>query len=69
MQTMKIDFTEREEQICKCVMDGDSIDEIAAKVFVSPATVKTHLRHIYLKTKCRDRYKLIAFLHRNKQDD
>ncbi len=42
-------LTEREWEIVRHVSLGESTDEIASALFISPATVHTHLDHIYKK--------------------
>ncbi len=40
----------KEAEILSYIMRGDTRREIGAALFVSPETVKTHIRHIYGKT-------------------
>jgi DNA-binding NarL/FixJ family response regulator len=49
-------LTSREREIVRLVGAGRSNAEIAAALFVSSATVKTHLAHIYDKLGARSRY-------------
>ena len=42
-------LSEREWEIVRHVSRGESNDEIARALFISPATVHTHLDHIYKK--------------------
>ena len=42
-------LTEREIEVLHGVVDGLTNAEIADRLFVSPTTVKTHIRHIYEK--------------------
>jgi len=42
---------------------GLSNQEIAASLFVSEATVKTHINRIFAKTQSRDRAQAIAYAH------
>jgi NarL family two-component system response regulator LiaR len=48
-------LSERELEVLNCVVDGLSNNEIAAKLFLSPQTVKTHLSHIMEKLSASDR--------------
>ena len=43
---------------------GHSNAEIAAVLFVSEATVKTHINHIFAKTGVRDRAQLVGYAFR-----
>ncbi len=43
---------------------GLSNDEIAARLVLSPATVKTHVNHAMAKVSARDRAQLVVFAHR-----
>jgi len=42
-------LTAQETQVARLVIEGDTNREAAAKLFISPATVEYHLRHIYEK--------------------
>ncbi|MCA0267780.1 MAG: response regulator transcription factor [Bacteroidetes bacterium] len=44
-----LDLTEREVETLRGIVDGLSNVEIAERLFVSPSTVKTHVKHIYEK--------------------
>jgi DNA-binding NarL/FixJ family response regulator len=44
---------------------GLSNAEIAAALFVSEATVKTHINHIFTKTGLRDRAQLVGYPFRH----
>ena len=44
---------------------GLSNTEIAAALFVSEATVKTHINHIFTKTGLRDRAQLVGYAFRH----
>ncbi|TNE74387.1 response regulator transcription factor [bacterium] len=45
----QFDLTEREVEILRLVTDGKSNKEIAEHLFVSPLTIKTHVKNIYEK--------------------
>lgn len=50
-----IPLSERELEVLKLIVDGHSNQEIAKKIFVSLATVKTHVRNILNKLSVDDR--------------
>jgi DNA-binding NarL/FixJ family response regulator len=54
-------LTEREREIVAWVATGRSNDEIAAELFLSPATVRTHIGRAMLKLGARDRAQLVVF--------
>jgi DNA-binding NarL/FixJ family response regulator len=43
------ELTERELEVLSLIAEGHSNDAIARKLFLSPKTVETHVRHILLK--------------------
>lgn len=57
-------LTAREAEVVQLVAAGRSNPEIAAELFVSTATVKTHVNHIFAKTGLRDRAQLVAYAYR-----
>jgi DNA-binding NarL/FixJ family response regulator len=57
-------LTAREAQVLTEIAAGHSNDEIAARLYVSPATVKTHVHSLLAKTGCRDRAALVAYAYR-----
>ena len=52
-------LTDREREILVLVARGLSNDEIAGKLVISPATVKTHLARIMQKLDAHDRAGLV----------
>jgi DNA-binding NarL/FixJ family response regulator len=54
-------LTDREVEILVGVAKGASSRELAAKLFVSESTVKSHLRTIYRKINVRDRSQAVAY--------
>jgi DNA-binding NarL/FixJ family response regulator len=58
-------LTEREREIVGLVGEGLSNDEIAERLFVSPATVRTHVGRAMLKLGARDRAQLVVFAYQS----
>ena len=56
-------LTEREREVMALVAEGLSNDEIAARLFVSPATAKTHVSRAMVKLGARDRAQLVVFAY------
>lgn len=52
------DFTERELEVLRALMTGDSNTEIAAALHMSISTLKTHIQHLQEKTGFRNRTEL-----------
>lgn len=58
-------LTVREAEVLALIGRGLSNHEIAASLFVSEATVKTHVNRIFAKTQSRDRAQATAYAHRH----
>lgn len=56
-------LTDRERQIAALVATGLSNDEIAARLVLSPATVKTHVNRAMVKVGAHDRAQLVVFAY------
>lgn len=56
--------TPAELRILRCLADGKSNDAIAADLFVSKDTVRSHIKSLYRKTKIRDRGTLVLLAYR-----
>lgn len=55
-------LSQRELEVGRLLVSGRSTQEIAAALFISENTVKTHLRNLYRKTKTRSRVELYRVL-------
>jgi DNA-binding NarL/FixJ family response regulator len=60
------DLTRRELEVLQLIATGLSNKEIAQQLFLTEATVKTHVNRIFAKTKSRDRAQAVAFAHRHR---
>jgi DNA-binding NarL/FixJ family response regulator len=58
------DLTPREAEVLTRIAAGLSNQEIATVLFVSEATVKTHINHLFTKTGLRDRAQLVGYAFR-----
>jgi DNA-binding NarL/FixJ family response regulator len=58
-------LTEREREIVAQVAEGLTNDEIAAKLVLSPATVRTHVSRAMVKLHARDRAQLVVFAYQS----
>jgi DNA-binding NarL/FixJ family response regulator len=56
-------LTAREREVMALVAAGLSNDEIAQRLFVSPATAKTHVSRAMVKLGARDRAQLVVFAY------
>jgi len=54
------EFTERELDVLKELTTGDTNSEIAARLFISVATVKSHIQHLMEKTGFKTRTELVS---------
>jgi DNA-binding NarL/FixJ family response regulator len=57
-------LTAREVEVLVEIAEGRTNAEIAGRLFVSEATVKTHVNHLLAKTGCRDRAALVGYAFR-----
>ena len=54
-----LDLTPRETQIMHLIAEGMTNDDVARRLVISPATVKTHVNHIFTKLGARDRVRAV----------
>lgn len=58
----RLDFlTAREVEVLQEIASGANNREIAARLYISDGTVKTHIRNLLSKLDCRDRVSLVLF--------
>ena len=57
-------LTPREQEVLLCTAGGMSADEIARKLFIGVATVRTHLYRLRCKLEVNDRAQLVAYAYR-----
>ena len=53
-------LSERERDVLRLTADGLSAPEIARRMYLSPATIRTHLQHVYAKLGVSDRAAAVA---------
>jgi non-specific serine/threonine protein kinase len=55
-EALPFGLTPREREVLCLLADGRTYQEIAAKLFISFATVRTHAQHLYAKLNCNSRH-------------
>jgi len=61
--TLPDDLTPREAEVLQLIAQGRSNREIAGELFVSEATVKTHINHVFSKIDARDRAQAVHYAY------
>jgi DNA-binding NarL/FixJ family response regulator len=56
-------LTEREAEVLRLIARGASNQDVARELFVSVATVKTHVNHLFAKTGSRDRAQAVRYAY------
>jgi DNA-binding NarL/FixJ family response regulator len=57
------ELTDREREVVALVAGGLSNEEIAAELYISPATARTHVSRARIKLNARDRAQLVVFAY------
>jgi DNA-binding NarL/FixJ family response regulator len=63
--TQLAQLTPREAEVLKLIAQGMSNDQIAGQLFLSEATVKTHINRLLSKLEVRDRAQAIVFAYQH----
>jgi DNA-binding NarL/FixJ family response regulator len=56
---------EREVEVLRLIAEGLNNSEIAERLFISEATVKTHINNIFSKADLRDRAQAVVYAIRH----
>ena len=64
-QVLPDDLSPREREVLKLIAAGLSNSEIAEALFLTNATVETHVNHIFSKTGARDRAQAVGYAYQH----
>lgn len=59
------ELTPREAEVLRLIAAGLSNPQIARRLFVSEATIKTHINHLFAKTGAADRAQAVAYAYQH----
>jgi DNA-binding NarL/FixJ family response regulator len=58
-------LSDRETEVLRCITAGLSTTEIGQTLFISTATVKSHIARLIMKVEVRDRLQLVVEAYRS----
>jgi DNA-binding NarL/FixJ family response regulator len=64
-EPLPADLTPREVEVLTLIGEGLSNRELATRMFISEATVKTHINNLFAKTGLRDRAQAVSYAYRH----
>ena len=62
----KFSITNREQEIILLLIKGYTYNQLAEELFISLATVKTHVHNIYTKTEVKNKFQLLKLMNERK---